>query len=400
MRPNFWISLTFLGLSLLAPALSARPEYAARYHVNRCTVCHVSSVGGGVRNKNGKLYGLRNLGVNAFSTQDLISADIRALYYQPEKPSSTPGGLGIMAANVSANVPVHNLTLKTPGLRVVLSENVGGFPGGAGGPRDAYARIKYYSDNETHWYPQYVLLGRFHAPFGVMNDEHRTYTKIQTKTTWHDFEMGAMFSGDPLESLHYDLALVNGKKTGGVSLGSGVATQWGSVLNFRWTPAKLPLVLGFSSSYLDGLQGGHSPFSGSLYSIVTLDKITHYHVRGSVILEYVEAKFWNSSISNFISDSSYQTAVQDSQSTGWWAQFNYELNPRWTLNYKYDQLILDKKFPGDGYIRNGFGFTYVADANVLLKARLEKALATASAEANGSERGALDAGWLEIQLYL
>lgn len=403
----FWILCGCASLTL-SSACFARPEYAIRHRINTCTACHLSPVGGGIRNVYGKHYGARDYQQGLYSNQDLVSGDLRMLYFYSQKVTSTSDGAGIMAGNIGVNVPIVLGTHDIPETRIVLTENVGGFPGGAGGPRETYARWKFKEDAAQTMYPKYLLLGRIESPFGIITDEHRTYTKIQTKTSWNDMEMGALVSGDLLESVHYDFELVNGEETQGAVLGKSNATLFGTILNLRWMPARLPFALGASGSFHERKKSdpsttttGSNPEASAFYTMLSLDRLTKSLLTGSLMLEYVLAHNTNEQISSgFFTDPSYQASVLDAQSEGWYGQLNYDLSRRWTLIYKFDYLVLNTSFRSDAYIRHGLGVRYMMGPNMMVQGRYEKAAARQPTEAAGTGLGAQDAAWALLMISI
>lgn len=305
-----------------------------------------------------------------------------------------------MAGNISANLPVHVDEESKTKLRAVLSHNLGGFPAGAGSPREVFLRWELKEDSEGGVLPQYALLGRFVSPFGILTDEHRTYTKLQTKSTWNDLDMGAMFSGDPASFLHYDLALLNGQKTAGAGVAAGNAATWGGVLNLRFLSTSFPLGFGLSGLHYEKVKDQDSPSAGAAYLMLSLDKVTGNTIKGSLLAEYVIAQGWNSTLNNFFTDSAYQTSVASSESEGWYAFLNWDLTEKLSFVYKYDQFTPDRKFAADSYTRHGAGFKYYFGPNLFTQIRVEKAEATHPTEDKGTETGALDATWAYLQLSI
>ena len=89
--------------------------------------------------------------------------------------------MGVMNGSAWVSAAVQDLTTAGPEVRVVAEQNLGGF---GSGPRQWYGRVKFAPDTETTWLPQYILVGRIIPAFGMMTDEHRTYVRIQSGTTW------------------------------------------------------------------------------------------------------------------------------------------------------------------------------------------------------------------------
>ncbi|MCC7403988.1 MAG: hypothetical protein IT288_06265 [Bdellovibrionales bacterium] len=398
------ISNLLLAIIVCSPffafSVSALPGYAIRHGFLECTTCHMSPAGGGPRNTMGKAIGQRGYPSGPFSNQDLWSTEVRGLYFSPQNSTSGKGGMGIMAGNVSANLPVQVDEKSRRELRLVMSHNVGGFPGGAGSPREMFLRWMYESREENTLLPEFIVLGRFVAPFGLLTDEHRTYTKLQTKSTWNDLDMGAMFSGHLGTYMHYDLALLNGQKTAGASLSQGNAATFGGVLNTRFISTSFPLGFGLSGLHYEKVKDQDSPSAAAGYLMLSLDRLTKDWIKGFLVAEYVIAQGWNSTLNNFFTDPNYQTSLASSESEGWYALLNWEFTERLSLIYKFDQLTPDRRFPSDTYLRHGLGAKYYFGPNFFGQIRVEQAEATHPSEENGTETGALDAGWAYFQISI
>lgn len=402
------ISYLFLVVLVFCPMLGqARPEYAIRHGFTRCTTCHLSPVGGGTRNLMGKSFGLRGFNPGPFATQDVWSLDVRGIYLNnPEGPNTLKGGAGIMAGNLSANLPVTAEEEGKAPLRAVLTHNVGGFPAGAGGPREAYLRWELKDDSATGFSPQYVLLGRFVSPFGIVTDEHRTYTKLQTQSTWNNLDIGALFSGNPSSFLHYDFSLVNGQKTNGTGFGDGNAAVWGSTLNLRLMTSESPVGFGLSGLHYEKVKDQDSASASAAYMMVSMDRLTWDVFKGSLLVEYVSAQGLNSNIdlARMFTDSAYLDTVKNSESRGLYALLNWEFSEVLSFCYKYDQYTPNLSFVADSYVRHGLGFKYYFGPNLFTLVRFEKAEAGHPSEQNISTTppglGASDAAWAYLQLSI
>lgn len=378
----------------------SRPEYAIHHGINRCTICHISPSGGSERNLNGKYYGSRNFSPSPYSRQDLVSLDFRALYFAPENRPETNGGLAWMAGIVSLNLPLSQEDDKKE-KRLVFGHNIGGFS--AAQPRNLYLRWKNYGENEYHFYPQYVLFGRFHAPFGLLTDEHRTYTRILTRNTWNDFEMGVLASGDISPEVHYDAALVNGEKTSGTSLGKDRALIWGQIINFRLQPFQGPILIGMSGSYHRRIKKEESPYAATIYGVLSLTRWSNGKINGSLSMEYTQAHFWNSEnvgIAGLLQDPNgvYLNTVSKSESSALLLQTTWDLNLQWSFLYRYEQLRLDRHFPADTFDRHGLGFRHFFDSNMILNTRIEFANARQPTQHSSSGKASIDGGWIVLQI--
>ena len=366
-----------------APSAWARPEYAVKENM-KCAACHVNPWGGGPRTVFGKVYGSRNLGLAKTSSSDLFYGDMRTIAFFPTVQNPVKGGAGValMEAAASVNVPILQNSESGSELRGVATYNfaplmVPGEPG----VREAYLRYRPFSnDNQLL---SYVMVGRFNAPFGLLTDEHRTYTRLETNMTLNDFEEGVAFSGDPLSSFHYDLALVNDFQQGGGGFditNAQVQAIYGEILNLRWSPSSLPFFLGASENF-ERTIAIPSPSAFSLYGALSFDRLTNHVVHLSLLAETVFANNWNNMNANpqigpfFIpgSDTGYQTALATAHSNGYYIWLRYTLFPSLDLIYKFDDLIPNGDAGGDYFVRHGLGFEYWINSNLILDCRAEKA---------------------------
>ncbi|MDE0118702.1 MAG: hypothetical protein OXM55_01680 [Bdellovibrionales bacterium] len=396
----FLVFLFFLSEELLA-----KPEYAVRIRANRCTTCHSSPAGGGHRNLTGKAFGPKSAPLKSFSEQDIFGFDLRAIAYTPLKNvDKQANGLGVMAAIPSVSIPFHS---NDKGLewRLVYSQNIGGF-GGFTTPRDAYLRVKLYDDYRA--FPQFITIGRFSPPFGLMTDEHRTYVRQQTKTSWNEQEMGILLSGDWSYKFHYDIAIVNGEQTKGQGFGEGLIYEWGAIANIRYL-ANWGWMAGVSGSAHHCVpvreEGKKCAAAASLYQVLSLDSLTNSWLPGALLAEAVAGYNTNSHLqgTKFVSNLNYLTSVlEDKYSVGARVQWNYNFFPDWTFVVKYDYLTLDWEYRKDAYYRVGAGLNHFFNNQTSLQVRYEKAFATPADEVNAEKKGfaGQDIIWLLLQVKI
>ena len=72
----------------------------------------------------------------------------------------------------------------------------------------------------------------------------------------------------------------------------------------------------------------------------------------------------------------YSAAIQNSTSKGVSAQIKWDLSNKWQLSYKFEQLLLDKRFSGDAYNRNYVNANFQFTANSSISLSFDKATAT------------------------
>jgi hypothetical protein len=313
--------------------------------------------------------------VGKYSGQDMASASLREIAYYPNTPSQTINGVALMEASGSANVPVIEASDTSNEIRLVATYNMSPLSSGA---REAYGR--YTANQGQDNPPIYVIVGRFNVPFGLLTDEHRTYTRLQTNSTLNDFDDGVAVSGLLFQTLSYDLAITNDLQAGGSFTSNDV--HYGVVGNLRWMPSGQPFFLGASQNY-EYSQVVPEPYATSLYGALSVERLFN-PIKATLLFEGVTARNWNTATVNpefpsfFIptTDSTYQTAVANSQSLGFYGMIKYEIGPHWSVFYKFDSLEINADFPGDVYNRHGLGFETFISSNLILNARVEKALVT------------------------
>ena len=385
--------ILFISGLLVGFTVNARPEYAVTNNINSCTACHFSETGGGSRNVNGKLYGAHGLEINPALAQDYVYADARFVYYYPENATRSKGGAGVMAGIIGAHAPLD----AAQRVHLVLEHNVAGFA--AAPNRDVYAQFRHLDYPRTSWL-EAVQIGRQRVPFGVVTDEHRTYARILTATSYFDYETGAMLSGTPTERWHYDAALVSGEKSPGTAPTTGGAVRFGSVLNVRYMPG--PLMIGLSGQYHDHKKHAESREALAAYSVISLARWTGNAVPVNVSLEYTRAWRWDSQLltQGFANSPEYVASLAAATAEAYLASVDYWISPQFAVLYKYDRLTPDRDFPSDVYDRHGIGFKWYAAPNTIVMVRTEFARATHPTETPVRSIAAQDASFAVLQLSL
>lgn len=398
MKLTYTLLLLLFALThLVLPTQSAfaRPSYAARSGVVSCTGCHVSPAGGGIRTSAGKAFGARGFQMSQWQIQEYAQVDTRMIYYQPERSQTSHSGLGLMSTILSTQIPLRNgKGTEQPGpARFVASYDFGQFNAGQ---RATYVM---WVDEEaaTSIDRNTVILGRFQVPFGLMTDEHKTYVRMQTATSYNDFKMGAMYSKTTTPNVHYDLALVNGLQTAATE-GSGrfsAGPTGGVYVNARLSPQEPNYYGGVSLAYNYRHGEQQDLWAASLYSAIPLDSMRARNQEATLLLEVSTAQGFtegsiNPDISRFFyaGNSTYQSLVEQAQSIGYMARFNWYFTNRWMAFYKFDSLTLNIDYPADAFLRHGVGFKHWLSANSILQTRVEIAKAghPAIAEENLGEQ--------------
>lgn len=377
----------------------ARPEYAARLGINNCQSCHYNPGGGGLRNPNGKFYGWRARHGVWDEDKKYWHIDLRMNGLYPNRATEANNGMALMSAVAGASLPIEKDGDKVRS-QIVLAYDMGTIA--ANGPREVY--LQFIPDETSVW-----TLGRFLAPFGLLTDEHRAFTRLQTKSTIYDFEMGGIYSKDLSERAHIDFSLTTGFAQGGKFTGGTSTTPEQTsavILNSRFSPSFYPGFLGLSyrsdqSLIVKDVQ------AASAYSAISLER-TRLFIPLHVLGEVVWARGWNNQKYNAInlgqfipgSDLALQSALEKSESLGMGAEANFEINPWWVLQYRYDRMALDQKFSGDVFQRHGVGFKHFFTATTNILVRYEKAESSVKEVPQESVRANKDSFYFILHAWL
>jgi hypothetical protein len=210
-------------------------------------------------------------------------------------------------------------------------------------------------------------------------------------------QTGLLLSGTPSHKVHYDWAFVSGDGNTGQTLPQSGVERWGSILNIRYMPGAA--VFGLSGSYHKYSPAKTSKPMASIYTIVSLGRWTDDRIPLSVTLEHSRANNRGDHLGQgFVADSVYAQSLKATQSTAWLVRFDYQLNQRLVLIYKYDMLTPDRNYPSDVYDRHGLGLRWAIAANTLVQARTELARATHPKEKSGAAIGGQNATYAILQL--
>ena len=384
----------------------ARPEYAVRHGYVSCTSCHASPFGGGQRNVNGKQYGSHGFQPGWTSQQDLVSFDGRVVALYPESPAKqgTSSGIAIMTAIGHVNVPMK--FQKESKSEDSTSRFIGsyGFGGLATGLRESYALFNLANEAKPAFF-KHVTVGRVNAPFGLLTDEHRTYTKLQTRTSVNNFEFGAFISGDPTYKIHYDLGVTTGFQNGGNF--NSADLPYAFIGNARWNPPYMPFFIGISGSSHRTIPKDYRPYAWGAYTALSLDRMTNHFLHGSVQTEVTWARGFNENPPNDIiiyfiptSNVAWQSYIAKSQSFGWYLLFQYDITEKFLILYKFDEFSPDSRYTADAFIRHSYGFRSVLNANMQLHGRFERSISRKPGMVETDSQATRDAVLALVQLYL
>ncbi|MCK6597786.1 MAG: hypothetical protein L6Q37_05430 [Bdellovibrionaceae bacterium] len=373
----------FLGLFLFFQGLElkARPEYAAKHNFVNCNLCHLSPFGGGARNANGKLYGSHEYPINNFSKQDLFSFDTRFEGFYG-KGAKTTRGLYFMTADPTVNLP---LTLGDSDHvidRFVYGLGLSPMEAAKNKEREAYFLHDFSNNNKETKFLSQILVGRFLLPFGLMTDEHRTYTRLQTRTTVFDYDIGVGFAGNPTESLHWDSSFTAGAPALGGQTPIMDDSPYTVVLNLRYKPGTHPGFFGLSALNYSSQTLSSSLEAYSIYNVVSFEKYFGKPVNWQIEFTYAKG-FTNPDVNAYMgrffipaTDTTWMETLKEAKSYGFYSLWNYELTPRWILQYKFDQLVPDNRYQADLFSRNSAGAKWFLNSNMDLNFRLEQSNST------------------------
>jgi len=339
----------------------ARPQYAAKEKIN-CIQCHVNPWGAGARRAFGKIYGARDLSDSTHLESDWYYLDVRAVFSSMNKNTTTQASSqktnqgnkkrGMMTSQAFLK---HNFF---EDYTVALNYDFGMF--------NSKIRETYFlMEKESYT----LLLGQFYLPFGLLTDEHRTYTKMITASGLRDYEKGAVLTKTICEHFIADIGIFKGFNSLNQQEGKP-----GFIANFRLFPEDLPLLGGLS--YLHHTGDTISPKAFSVYGVYDLNK----YFDATLSFEYVIASNFNDIninsryIPRIIPSNLFGTYAQDVKGKVAHAsqvEFRYELTPQFILLYKFDYLVLDQTKRDQLFTRNGFGFRYQPFHNFMILAKYE-----------------------------
>lgn len=357
----------------------ARPEYAVEHGFVSCRQCHANPMGGGIRNEGGKIYGARDLGLTEWSRKPIAQFDFRSAFNSAKSPAGRRQGVVVMTAVPAVNIPIMKDERGETSTAFVAGFGLGLLDSGL---HEAFALTRLGESTDS---PQLVV-GRFAAPFGLATDEHRTYTRLQTKTTVKDFEAGMAVSGDAGSVFHYDLALtsgIQGDSTGGQAMATN-DDPYAVIANARWNPFHTSQFFGLSSMMHRTAQKTEPLTAHALTFGWAMGGLTGGRFEGTLLAELTRSRGWNDTTFNkggipyFIpaSDTTWTDGVKDSQAQGSLVQLNWNVSRRWVLTYKQEQFTPDITYPGDTFNRYGIGAKVFLRGNMDLTARFEKSTAT------------------------
>lgn len=373
------IALALIALSSYSEISQARPEYAIRHGFVSCMQCHVSPVGGGIRNSNGKLYGFKGYESNSLSLNEYYQADVRSAFMHTHGDGiPSRRGFLVMSTNGAVALPI----IKSQDGWSTTYVGSYGFGMLETGIRDSYAIFK--PDSLTGWVTA-VLVGRTKPPFGILTDEHRTYTRVQSRTSFTagDFDTGVMVSGTPLYSLHYDFMFTSGDRGSGASTGAAT-NPWGFYANLRTVPWNGPIFLGASYNELGTQTLNYDATATSLWTGIALEKVTFGLVPGTFILEGSRAHGWNNTTLNptlgrtfgSAAQPAWFTSIADAWSEALLAQLSIYTTPHLTALAKAEQFTPDINLSGDSFFRYGGGVRWYFNSNMNLALIYESSYST------------------------
>ncbi len=360
--------ILILAISLFATSIQARPQYAAAKGINDCTSCHYSPAGGGPKTVFGKITASHGFAPAKRSMTDTISGEVRAIALTTTKDTTNNStGVSIMSGHLSGAIDILDNAKGTT--HIVAAYDFFGYGATA---RDSF--IRWQAKDRKNFSPQHMVVGKFNIPFGILTDEHRTYVRMQTKTSENEYEMGGMISGNLAAMTHYDLAIVQGFQQGNSFPNAGV--QWGVVSNIRMMFQSIHMYIGLSGLYY---KNGtvDSPWAASTYMVwaptakfsIMAEVDYAKNMNDPNILNSYLAKFVDSAASN-----TYYNDLLTKSSLGAMVQFDYAINNKWTVYNKIDFLAPDEEFLKDHYINNGVGFKYFINSNMDVDCRFEKTI--------------------------
>lgn len=397
--------ILFISFFIVTSTSWSRPEYAVSHQYVNCTQCHQSPLGGGMRNSNGKDYGSHSYWPGQQSKKEWFQIDVRSELVYTKGPTAERKGLVMMTTTPSFAIPItevsSDILYKST---YILSYGLGLLDQGL---RDSY--IKLQSQQALG---HTVLIGRFVPAFGLATDEHRTYTRLQSRSGIIDYEAGLGFSADPIHILHYDLAFTSGLQSGGASLSTN-DSPYAYFANIRLNPMASTSFFGVSHSSHSTMKLIKPLTATSLYSSVSLTplilKMTNKLLPINLLFEFVQSAGWNNTdynpmMTSYFFPSSAATwydSLKQSEALGTLFQINYDLTPKWILTYKAETFTPDTQFKGDYFEKHGFGVKHFVNSQMSFNVRVERAFSTRPGITESTNaRAASNMGFILFHLWL
>ncbi len=390
MKHLFFLFLLFVVFYFTQNVLLARPEYAAKVGIVNCSACHYSPFGGGPRQINGKYFGARQNPFGKNSMLENFSFDLKINTLYPRDAEKNTNGVAIMNAIGAAHPHLNEVPGLEGGVKsqLVADYNFGVL--GAGTLRNAYVLFPLKEENDYSFFSSFMF-GKFNIPFGLMTDEHRHYLRMQSKTTYNEFDTGVALSGDPSRRIHYDMILTSANTLGGGSGGFTSAdaanpeSRYGYGLNLRHDIQPMPWLIG-ASWFAQKSLVFDTPTSYSIYAIYSGYR-RNTPRPFTLLFEVVRSKGWNNSSGNgttpnnptlatfFLpsSLSTYADTVKEAKSLGMSSELQWDFSTKYMALYRYEQLQLDQKFPGERFERHSIGVKNYFMANASIQFRVEQA---------------------------
>ena len=393
MKSTSLIYALIILIMLCSQSLFARPEYAAKLSLVNCQTCHYSPAGAGPRNETGTFYGWRSKEALWDKERKYFHLDMRMNALYPQKPDQNNNGFALMGATAGITVPVTPQQQSIPTV-LVMTYDMGTL--GANGARDAY--IQFPNDQVGTF-----TVGRILAPFGLITDEHRAFTRLQTKTTINNFEMGVMYSKDFSAFIHVDAAITTGFAQGGTFTAGNATTPEetsAGFLNLRIKPWSFPGFIGLSYSNSQSLIVKDVQALSAYMAVAPMSWPVY------LLIEGVGAQGWNNqkynamNLAQFVTDPTVQAALEKGRSIGAGAEIGWEINPWWTFQYRYDRMILDRNYDGDAFQRHGIGFKHFVTATTNVLVRYEKAVSSVNEVPMETVRANKDSFYLILSSWL
>lgn len=376
--------------------LWARPEYALKTTTVNCNACHLNPFGGGARTIFGKAYGSFGLKAAPYSKQDLFAADFRAVGYLPQTKKVNTSGFLLMNVQGTVNAPLSPLITDEleEGVKTNLVIN---FTSSEMNTQSGETFILIEPTSKMQ-----LVLGKFVRPYGLLSDEHRTFVRMQTKTTSLDYESGIGMAHEIFDTWHFDLAYTNYTD---ISNRFNTAPTSGEVFNLRWTPYFMPVMLGVSTSHTTRPAKSDS-YAQSLYGGFSFDRATDFTVPVTITLEASRAQGWNGEMTPYTSyfvdaaaDAAYYNSIINKKSLGFYSQILWNIKPHIALLYKFDQLLLDEKYPADAFERHGIGSNWNINSNLIFQVRMEYAK-NGRKDVSQTTRSAIDSLYFLIRAWM
>ncbi len=413
------ISLFFLNLLILLASNNsfARPEFALKFQIHQCSMCHNSPYGGGARNIFGKSIGNHGfISQSPFAANDLIYGDFRMINSAARNSKVSSGGISLMSVSATFNIPLYQITKQQKKeiftdteadtetdkdtVKVTDPENENGNDiENKDLDKEVNVNSNTISNTEFENIPSteiklitqfispelqqgggisylqfkdlesanYFFVGKFYRSFGIPSDEHRTFTKMINNSSIRDFIYG--FGGSSFFN-DWQIDFSFGNDVQYATLIKDPAWIYSTNVRKFLTPIPLFINLAYekiqnpSNKHSQALAMGASFYSEDLSTTITSEVVRTQNY--NPLMKQSSFFYGSNSI-----DLLFQNTISNREAQAVSTIVSYEYSDKLTYLLKHDEFAFDFNYPADAFIKNNFGLRYYWGPNLFIQSEIE-----------------------------